>query len=137
MVLFILSGLDKTGFLFSKMIDTSLFPLLNIGTAYLAGIVLTPLFLPWIPFRAFALKGAFWGFVVSLILYLLYPVSITEGLGLGLINISIAAFIAMNFTGSSTYTSLSGVKKEMKIAIPFQIAFTAVGLILFIVSKLI
>jgi acetyl-CoA decarbonylase/synthase complex subunit gamma len=137
MVLFILSGLDKTGFLFSKMIDTSLFPLLNIGTAYLAGIVLTPLFLPWITFRAFALKCAFWGFVVSLILYLLYPVSITEGLGLGLINISIAAFIAMNFTGSSTYTSLSGVKKEMKIAIPFQIAFTAAGLILFIVSKLI
>lgn len=137
MVLFILSGLDKTGFLFSKMVDTSLFPLLNIGTTYLAGIVLTPLFLPWIPFRAFALKGAFWGFVVSLILYLLYPVSITEGLGLGLINISIAAFTAMNFTGSSTYTSLSGVKKEMKIAIPFQMAFAAAGLILFIISKLI
>jgi len=70
-------------------------------------------------------------------LNLLYEVSITEGLGLALINISIAAFTAMNFTGSSTYTSLSGVKKEMKVAIPFQIAFAAIGLILFIVSKLI
>jgi len=27
----------------------------------------------------------------------------------------------MNFTGSSTYTSLSGVKKEMKTALPLQI----------------
>jgi len=137
LLIFFLSGLDKAGFLFSKMHETCLFPITNIGTAYLAGIVLTPLFLPLIPFRAFALKGAFWGVVISVILNLLYEVSITEGLGLALINISIAAFTAMNFTGSSTYTSLSGVKKEMKVAIPFQIAFAAIGLILFIVSKLI
>jgi len=43
----------------------------------------------------------------------------------------------MNFTGSSTYTSLSGVQKEMKWAIPIQIGFVVVGSILFIISKLI
>jgi hypothetical protein len=43
----------------------------------------------------------------------------------------------MNFTGSSTYTSLSGVQKEMKVAIPLQISFAALGFILFVLSKLI
>lgn len=135
--MFFLSGLDMTGFLFSKIWETSFFPLINAIGAYLAGIVLAPLFLPWVPFKAFALKGAFWGAIVTVILILFFPVPLTEGIGLGLINLSIASFTTMNFTGSSTYTSLSGVKKEMKWAIPFQVSFAAVGLILFMISKLI
>jgi acetyl-CoA decarbonylase/synthase complex subunit gamma len=43
----------------------------------------------------------------------------------------------MNFTGSSTYTSLSGVRKEMKISVPLQIGFAASGIILQIVGKFI
>ena len=35
----------------------------------------------------------------------------------------------MNFTGSSTFTSLSGVRREMRIAVPLQIAGAVVGLI--------
>jgi hypothetical protein len=136
LLFFILSGLDKTGFLFAKMVETSWLPLVTIVGAYLAGIVLAPLFLPWVPFRAFALKGAFWGAVVALSWNLLFPVSLMEGVGLGFISISIASFMTMNFTGSSTYTSLSGVKKEMKVAIPFQIAFAAIGLVLYLISKL-
>lgn len=135
--LFFFSGLDRTGFLFSKMWATGLFPLIYATVAYLAGIVLAPLFLPWVPFRTFALKGAFWGAIVSTLLFLFLPVPLIEGIGLGLINLSIASFITMNFTGSSTYTSLSGVKLEMKWAIPFQIIFAAVGLLLFIISKLV
>jgi hypothetical protein len=136
-IIFFISGLDRTGFLFTKMIETNMFPLVNIIGAYLAGIVLAPLFLPLIPFRAFALKGAFWGGVITIILNLVFQGSLIEGIGIGFINLSIASFVMMNFTGSSTYTSLSGVKKEMKVAIPFQIAFAASGLILFIISKLI
>jgi acetyl-CoA decarbonylase/synthase complex subunit gamma len=36
----------------------------------------------------------------------------------------------MNFTGASTYTSLSGVKKEMGWAVPFEIAGGGIGLII-------
>jgi acetyl-CoA decarbonylase/synthase complex subunit gamma len=43
----------------------------------------------------------------------------------------------MNFTGSSTFTSLSGVKKEMKSAIPLQISLSVIGLALFITGKVI
>jgi hypothetical protein len=44
--------------------------------------------------------------------------------------------MAMNFTGSSTYTSLSGVKKEMRIAVPVQISFAIFSLILLVLGKL-
>jgi acetyl-CoA decarbonylase/synthase complex subunit gamma len=42
----------------------------------------------------------------------------------------------MNFTGASTYTSLSGVRKEMRWALPFQIGAGVVGLFLWIGSHL-
>jgi len=45
--------------------------------------------------------------------------------------------MAMNFTGSSTFTSLSGVQKEMKLALPLQIAAAALGLIGWIVTRFI
>jgi len=136
-VLFFFSGLDKTGFLFSKMLETGLFPLVSVLSAYIAGIVLATLFLPWTPFRAFALKGAFWGLVVTFANTLFWNVSIMEFLSLGFLNVSIASFMTMNFTGSSTYTSLSGVQKEMKWALPIQLIFACIGFILFILSKFI
>jgi len=135
--LFLLSGLDTTGFLFQKMVETSSFPIINIIGAYIAGIVIAPLFLPFIPFRTFAMKGAFWGIIVTIVIDLIFNMPPVEELALGLINLSIASFMMMNFTGSSTYTSLSGVKKEMKVAVPLQIIFASTGLILFIISKLI
>ena len=45
---------------------------------------------------------------------------------------AIAAYLAMNFTGASTYTSLSGVKKEMRWAVPVEISAGALGLGLWI-----
>ena len=134
---FFFAGLDRSGFLFEKMLSTGLFPVLNIFCAYIAGIVLGPLFLTWIPFRPFAMKGAFWGVVSTIGLNLIIHVSAMEGIALGLVNVSVASFMCMNFTGSSTYTSLSGVQKEMKLAVPLQIAFVALGVILYILSKLV
>lgn len=135
--LFFLSGLDRTGFIFEKMFETSIPPIITITGAYLAGIVLAPLFLPWIPFKSFSIKGAFWGLAITVILLFLFKISLLEGVGIGLIGISISSFMMMNFTGSSTFTSLSGVKKEMETAVPLQITFALTGLILFIVSKII
>jgi len=47
---------------------------------------------------------------------------------------AVASFLAMNFTGASTYTSLSGVRREMRVAVPLQIAGAAVGLMLWLVG---
>jgi hypothetical protein len=135
-IVFVLSGIDKSGILISKMVSTSFFPIIGIIGAYFAGIVMTPLLLPYIPFRAFSAKGAITGALTTILLYFLFPFDTLEILAIGAISIGIASFVAMNFTGSSTFTSLSGVKKEMKWSIPFQIAFTLIGCIVFITSKL-
>jgi acetyl-CoA decarbonylase/synthase complex subunit gamma len=45
-----------------------------------------------------------------------------------------ASFLLMNFTGSSTYTGLSGVKREMRLAVPLQIASAAAGLVLWLAA---
>jgi hypothetical protein len=136
-IAFLLSGIDKTGILFSKMLNSCSYPITSILGSYIAGIVIAPMFLPHIPFRAFALKGAFWGLLFSIGLQLLFHAPLIESAAMIFFNTGLASFATMNFTGSSTYTSLSGVKREMKWAVPLQIAFAAIGLILFIVSKLI
>jgi hypothetical protein len=111
----------------------------NIALSYFAGIVLTPVLLPYIPFRMFAFKGYVVGLVLAIVLAL-YNMLSTNILGMMswfLLLPAISSFMAMNFTGSSTYTSLSGVKKEMKIAVPIQIASVAIAAILLIAKNVI
>jgi hypothetical protein len=50
---------------------------------------------------------------------------------------AVTAYLAMNFTGASTYTSLSGVNREMRWALPLEIGMGLGGLIIWIVSRLI
>ncbi len=53
-----------------------------------------------------------------------------------LISGAVASFLTMNFTGASTYTSLSGVRKEMRFFVPLQVALTISGLTMVIISQL-
>jgi acetyl-CoA decarbonylase/synthase complex subunit gamma len=57
-----------------------------------------------------------------------------EALAWLLIIPAVSGYLAMNFTGASTYTSLSGVKKEMRWALPLEIALGAVGMVMWIGS---
>ena len=47
---------------------------------------------------------------------------------------SISAYLSLNFTGCSTYTSPSGVNKEMRYALPILIVAGSVGVLLFILN---
>lgn len=105
---------------------------LSLGTV--AGAVIAPLLLPWLPGRAFSLKGALTGAAAALLLPLITLTSGLELMAWTLIIVATSSFLTMNFTGSSTYTSLSGVKKEMKEAVPFQIAAVSLGLILWVTA---
>ena len=105
--------------------------------------VLTPLLLPWLPGRTFSLKGFSLGLIAAIVLVVVRTG--TEGLWQNRVEIlswfflipAIASYLAMNFTGSSTYTSLSGVKKEMKWALPMQISTSGIGLFLWLGSRFI
>lgn len=112
------------------------------GGSLLAGCVLTPVLLPWIPGRAFAWKGWLMGLLWTFAVLQLNGGIISPGFGmlkeLGYILVlpAVSAFYAMNFTGSSTYTSFSGVLKEMKRAIPLIIISIVLGSLLLLADSL-
>lgn len=134
---FILAGLNPSGYSFEMAFTGGLRALINLLTAYLSGIVITPMLLPWIPFRRFSLKGILISLFTTFMLVYLRVTgnNILEIISWFLMNAGLASFLAMNFTGSSTFTSLSGVQKEMKTALPMQITMAGLGLILWILSK--
>ncbi len=102
--------------------------LLPYGAALAAGPVVTPLLLPWLPGRAFAVKGAVAGGLVAAAIFPLLPTAGLERTGGLLAVVALASYWGMRFTGASTYTSLSGVRKEMRWALPLQIVAGLVGL---------
>jgi hypothetical protein len=112
---------------------------INIGVlgdllAYLGaigvGAAAVQIALPWIPGRSFVLKGWLLGLVwaVSVSLWLRPNpwIAVSNILVLPVI----AAYLALNFTGSTTFTSLSGVQKEIRLAAPAMIASGAIGIVL-------
>ncbi len=104
--------------------------------AVLLGNFVVPALLPWIPGRAFSWKGWIVGIVYTLVIILSYTsIGWIQALVYLLVLPPISAFVAMNFTGSSTYTSLSGVVREMRIAVPAIIASILTGA-LFAVSNM-
>jgi hypothetical protein len=138
-IVYLMSGLRNSGISFRDFSGTGGPAMLKVFLAYFAGIVITPMFLPYIPGRHFSLKGFISGTIVFLIFFFLEPTGINhlESFSWLFIMGAISSFTAMNFTGSSTFTSLSGVKKEMKIFVPLQVGFAATGIILQVVGKLI
>ena len=136
-VIFLISGLSNKGFSLNNFSEEGAPAILKVFLAYISGIVITPIFLPYIPGRHFSLKGFIAGAMVFLILILLKFTgsNVFEILSWFFVITAISSYLAMNFTGSSTYTSLSGVKKEMKISLPIQIGFTFTGIVLQVVGK--
>jgi len=104
--------------------------LANTG-AVIAGSVLTPVLLPYIPGKAFAMKGWLLGLgCIAGILGLTGKLNKGNSLlaaGHLLLFPAISSFLALNFTGASTYTSPSGVNKEMEKTLPFIVGAAAVG----------
>jgi len=124
LAVFILSGIGTGLFSFNAAWGRGLMAL----TAYIAGIlggaVAAPILLPWIPGRAFALKGSLTGMVAGLAVAVAFRNSSSwlEAAALLFFTAAISSYLAMNFTGSTPYTSPSGVEKEMRRAIPLQAA---------------
>lgn len=101
-----------------------------------AGAVLFPLLLPVLRTRLFSLAGAGLGLVLAAPLPAIFPLLSWPSLaGSALWTISFASWLALNFTGSTPYTSPSGVEKEMRRAMPFLAAGTVLAAILFVTGN--
>lgn len=136
-IIFILSGLNKNGYSPGLVLDKGFSGVINLLMAFFAGAVTGPLLLPWLPGKSFSMKGFYAGIIIFLVLYYfgLTGNIIFEIVAWFLLFISVSSFLTMNFTGASTYTSLSGVKKEMKYALPLQIAGIIIGVGMWVASR--
>lgn len=133
-------GLQPSGLLFRDAWHSGLpFQLLGL-LAVFTGALVTPVLLPFVPFRSFAVKGWIMGVlavfvatryagltgvqdpILLAVAYLLFP--------------ALSSYIALQFTGSTTFTGMSGVKKELKIGIPLYVGAASISLILMVVFKL-
>ncbi len=138
--LFLLAGLSRQGYSSSLAVANGLPSAGLFLLAYLAGVIFGPMLLPWLPGHAFSVKGLWIGLaLVAGLGWYNWPLA---GAGQNwqimiaplLIIPAVTSFIVMNFTGASTYTSLSGVRREMRIAVPAQAIAAIIGLGLWIVG---
>ena len=123
-----------------NLIHDGAFAVAAIAFAVMAGAVLHPILLPWLPGRAFSLQGLALGFTAAAVILYLRGIDWTlwagrtEAAAWLLMIPALSSYLAMNFTGCSTYTSLSGVKKEMRYALPSQITAAVLGVLLWVAS---
>lgn len=109
-----------------------------VAAAILAGVALFPILLPWIPTPNFSTKGYVLGALVVL------PFALTKLLAnpdqalwlriswavvYMLVLPTVTAFLALNFTGSTNFTSRSGVRREIFTYIPVMAITFGAGLV--------
>jgi len=106
----------------------------------LTGTVLTPALLPWVPGPAFSWKGGVLGLIWALAglaaVGWFTPDFGLLSVGYILLLPALSAWLALNFTGSSTCTSPSGVLKEMRIALPLILSAAVLGAVLVLAGTL-
>lgn len=113
---------------------------LGVVAAFLAGTVLFPVFLFCLPTADFSSKGYILGFLAALpfaIVHFLrsagdWWVRLLGSLPILLILPVVTAFIALNFTGATTFTSPSGARREIFKYVPVMAWLFGSGIVLFI-----
>lgn len=113
----------------------SIYNTLPFIIANITGSFVFPILLPLLPFRSFSANGALLGSILGgMILKYFTALGYNNHLysmgGIFLLLVGFVSYIAFNFTGSTTYTSFSGVKKETRIFLPILFTLLGAGILL-------
>ncbi len=114
---------------------------LAVLTAALAGTVLFPVLLPYLPTKDYSTKGLLLGILVALPFAAYQVMTLPSGdwqtyasvLMFLLAMPPTTAYLALNFTGSTPYPSRTGVRKEIFTYIPVMAVMFVPGVLLAIV----
>jgi hypothetical protein len=133
-------GLQPAGILYKQAWSGGL-PFLLLGLiSVIAGAFVTPALLPFVPFRSFAIKGWIVGMLATIFATQVFDMVDRQNIIMMIATYSffpaLSSYIALQFTGSTTFTGMTGVKKELKIGIPLYIGAVAISLVLMFVFKL-
>jgi hypothetical protein len=110
-------------------------------TAVFAGTIIFPVLLPYIPAKDLSVKGLILGFLIAVPFALVWGTNPSLPAWAGaagaatalLIMPAVIAYFALNFTGCTTYTSRTGVKKEIFRYVPVMVLMAGSGVILGII----
>lgn len=115
-------------------------PLLVLGLgSVLAGSVLVPALLPWIPFRPFTVKGWLLGAVVTGAL--LHGAGLARGMDPLLLAScwcffpGAAGYLAFRFAGATTYAGPADARRELRLFLPLYGVATAATVVTLVLSK--
>jgi hypothetical protein len=114
-------------------------------TTALPGTVFFPVLLPFIPTHDFSTKGLILGGIVAIPFAIPYATNSAMpfwenaliSLVLLLIMPALTAYLALNFTGCTTFTSRTGVKKEIFRYVPIMAVMAGSGIVLSILLGII
>ena len=136
LAVFLMSGIGPEIFSLTAAWQRGQMAVLDYMTGIFAGAVVAPLLLPWLPSRKFYIKGIITGLIAGtgLVWFWHGIESRLEMLALLLLSTAISSYTAMNFTGATPFTSPSGVEKEMRQAIPVQLAMVGCALVLWLAA---
>jgi hypothetical protein len=134
----VLFGLGPRGFLFADMLKAWPYLAAGLGTV-VSGAFLTPVLLPFIPVRSFAVKGLVLGLIGTALATVVGMRTTSLGNPYLLLSAwalfpALSSYLAYNFTGCTTFTNPSGVKRELRLALPYYIGGAVVagaGLVLY------
>ena len=133
-------GLQPQGLLFKQAWFGGLPFLVLALLAVFAGALVTPVLLPFVPFRSFAVKGWIVGVLsMFLAMHFFRTIGMRDPILLSVAYLlfpALSSYLALQFTGATTFTGMSGVKKELKIGIPLYIGAAGIASLLMIVFKL-
>ncbi len=131
-----LSGLTKEGILFSKIAQAGIPVVMMLYAGIFSGAVITPMFLPYIPFRSFAMKGFFSGLIALFAIGALSVPCFTGKMFLALFSIfslpAFSSYLALQFTGATSFANISGVEKEIKVSLPFYVVSAVIAAGMFV-----
>lgn len=138
-LIFFIVGLKPSGIIFKDGLTEGL-PFIFLGLfSVFAGAFATPLLLPFMPFRSFAVKGWLVGIVFILIginsISIAVPTIVFYAFSFLFFPLS-SSYIALQFTGATVFTGMSGVKKELKLAMPVYISAAIISFGLLVLFKL-
>jgi hypothetical protein len=132
--LFLLAGIGPGIFSLGAAWERGFAAVAALAAGILAGAVVTPALLPWLPGRAFSVKGGLAGGVLAAcaVMWQRGSLHAPAALALLLAMTAVSSFVAMNFTGATPFTSPSGVEKEMRRALPVQAGLTVLAGLLWV-----
>lgn len=137
LIVLVIFGLQPTGILFRDAADSG-WPFLLLGlVAIFAGAFVTPVLLPFVPSRSFAIKGWIVGMLATFaVLRMFGPMDTVLAATSYLFFPLVSSYIALQFTGSATFTGMTGVEKELRLGLPVYMVSVFVSVLALAVFKL-